>query len=386
VTTPPAPSPALPTPAFLPLLLVALAARVATVALGVWLASRPPEVIPPDDPAVVEVRERILNGRAQPVEPWYRWDAIWFVNVATQGYAGASDRGGHLGPAFMPAMPATLALGEALGVNPFWFGLLVVNVLGAAGAALLARVAARQLNDPAAGWRTLALVLAFPTAFFCSAPYGEAFGLFFTALALSAWQTHRPAVAGLGAFGGSLARLTGVALGIAAVADWLVRRDRRELRRAVAVAIGSFAGVVVFWGFLWWAVGDPLAGLKTHTVWGRAGLSWKNPVRTLESVYDPTLPHWGEAVLVLGATVLGVRAWQKRGAFWGVVTLVPVAQMFASGTLLSGHRVILAALPAFVELADLLRARRPLFFATLLGFAFAQLLLLNRYVHWQFAG
>jgi hypothetical protein len=68
-----------------------------------------------------------------------------------------------------------------------------------------------------------------------------------------------------------------------------------------------------------------------------------------------------------------------------VLTLVPAAQMFASGTLLSGHRLILAALPGFIELADLLR--RPLWlFAVLLGFAGVQLVLLNQYVHWWFAG
>jgi hypothetical protein len=373
-------------PRFLPLFFVALGVRVGTVALGSALWTLPPNVIPPDEPSTVEIRERILNGCARVVEPWFRWDAVWMTNVSLHGYAGATDRGGRLGVAFTPAMPATLALGEALGLNMFWFGLVAANLAGAAGAALLAQVAARQLNDPAAGWRTLALLLAFPTAFFYSAPYNESFGLLFTAIALAAWQANRPVLAGLGALGGSLARMTGVALGVAAILDWLVKRERRELWRAVAVASGSFAGLALFWGFLWWAVGDPFAGLKSQVMWGRSALSWKNPFRTVASIYDPALPHWGEAVLVLGAAVLGVRAWWKRGTFWGVLTLVPVAQMFASGTLLSGHRLILAALPAFLELADLLRNRRALFFATLLGFAFAQFLLLNRYVHWMFAG
>jgi hypothetical protein len=143
--------------------------------------------------------------------------------------------------------------------------------------------------------------------------------------------------------------------------------------------------LALFCGFLWWAVGDPLALLKSHEKWGRPGLSWKNPLRAVESVYDANLPHWGEAVAVVGFTILGIRAWGKRGAFWGLVVLVPVAQMLASGTLLSAHRVILAALPAFIELADLLR-RRVWLLAAVLGFGFAQLLLLNRYVLWQFAG
>jgi hypothetical protein len=278
-----------------------------------------------------------------------------------------------------------MAAGEALGLNMFWVGLFVANLTGALGAAVLARVAARQLNDPAAGWRTLALLLAFPTAFFCSAPYNESFGLLFTALALAAWQANRPIAGGLFALGGSLARMTGAALGVAAILDWLLTRDRATLRRAACVAVGSFAGLALFWGFLWWAVGDPFAGLKSQAMWGRAGLSWKNPLLTLESINDPQLPHRWEAVVVFSAALLGIRAWRKRGAFWGLLVLVPIAQMFASGTLLSAHRVILAAVPVFVELADLLRDRRVPFFATLLVFAYPQFLLLNRYVHWLFA-
>jgi hypothetical protein len=56
-----------------------------------------------------------------------------------------------------------------------------------------------------------------------------------------------------------------------------------------------------------------------------------------------------------------------------------------SGTLLSGHRVVLACLPAFIELADLLRNRLA-FRVVATGCAIAQFILLNRYVHWLFAG
>jgi hypothetical protein len=366
--------------------------RCGTVALGSVLATLPPN--PHSDPNTpIHFRSELLLSSARVIEPWYRFDALWYASIGRNGYAEARDKHGVLGVAFMPAMPATLALGEALGLNMFWFGLIVANLMGAIGAAILAQVAARQLNDPAAGWRTLALLLVFPTAFFFSAPYNESFGLLFTAIALAAWQTNRPVLAGFCALGGSLARMTGVALGVAAILDWLVKRERSEFWRAFAVAVGSFAGLALFWGFIWWAVGDPFAGLKLQPMWGRRELSIWNPLYTIESIYDPELARpeaahhfaW-EAVAVFSFALLGIRAWLNRGTFWGVIVLVPVAQMFASGTLLSGHRLILAALPAFIELADLLRTRRALFFATLLGFAFAQLLLLNRYVHWMFAG
>ncbi|AMV30290.1 hypothetical protein VT84_38210 [Gemmata sp. SH-PL17] len=374
-----------PTPRFLPLFLIALAVRICTVALGLVLATLPPDPYSHNE-TPTHIRDACSLSSARHIEPWYRWDAVWMAEIAEKGFANSTRPDGQSGVAFQPAMPASMALANLLGLNMFWAGVIIANLIGAAGAAVFGRVASHLLNDPGTAWRTLALLLTFPTAFFFSAAYNESFGLFFTALALTAWLRHRPITAGLASLGGSLARLTGVALGVAAACDWVAKRDRKELPRTLALVIGSAGGIALFWGFLWWITDDPFASLKAHSKWGRAPLSWKNPFSTIESIYDPTLPHWGEAFLVLGVTVLGIRAWHKRGAFWGALTLVPVAQMFASGTLLSGHRVVLASLPAFIELADLLRSRRLLFAVTLIGFTFAQLVLLNRFIHWQFAG
>jgi hypothetical protein len=355
------------------------------VLLGLALASRPPD--PYQDPQTpTRFRDQIEATSARVIEPWYRYDAVWFANVALNGYAGAEDSGGHLGPAFMPAMPTTMAAADALHINPFWAGLIAANLVAAAGIAVFARVAARLTNDRAVGLRTFVLIQAFPTAFFFSAPYNEAFGLLFTSLALSAWLSDTPCRAALFAALGSLSRMTGVALGAAALAGWVCDdRTRTGLKRAVVLTAGSFGGLVLFLCYLAWAVGDPFAALKTHAAWGRHGLAVGNLWKAIESIYDPKVPHWGEAFLVIAFAVLGVRAWLKRGAFWGVLTLVPVAQMMLSGTFLSGHRVVLACLPAFIELADLLRNRIH-FRVVVIGFAVVQFVLLNRYIHWLFAG
>src|SRR5215208_3360883 len=119
-------------PRFLTLFLIALAVRVGTVALGSALATLPPDpYTDPDTPT--HFRDELTSGSTRVIEPWYRYDALWLANVARNGYRDAHDEGGHLGPAFFPALPMTMALGEALGFNPFWFGLLVTNVVGAAG-------------------------------------------------------------------------------------------------------------------------------------------------------------------------------------------------------------------------------------------------------------
>ncbi|HEV3385893.1 MAG TPA: hypothetical protein VG097_13835, partial [Gemmata sp.] len=284
------------------------------------------------------------------------------------------------------------ATAEFLGFNPFWAGLLIVNLAASAGSAVFARVAIRLTGDINLGIRAFILLLMFPSSFFFSVPYNEAFGLLFTALALSAWLQHKPVRAGTFAALGSLARLTGVALGVAAFGAWLLKdRSRNGFKQAAILAFGSFLGLVLFFGYLAVVVGDPLAGIKAHQSWGRKELSIWNPWLSIQSLFDPEMPRrgeaivWGEAIAALAFALLGIRAWIKRGAFWGILTLIPTAQMMMSGTFLSGHRLVLAALPGFIELADLLRQR--LAFRTVVAlFAFLQIWLLNRFVHWIFAG
>jgi hypothetical protein len=380
-----------PLPRFRPLFLVALGARLVIVLIGLILASLPPYG-GPDDPVPVQLRERIRSGSARPIEPLYRWDAGWYINIATNGYSKAGNNQGRLGPAFLPALPICLASAEFLGFNPFWAGILIVNLAASAGSAVFARVAMRLTGDINLGIRAFILLLMFPSSFFFSVPYNEAFGLLFTALALSAWLQHKPIRAGFFAALGSLARLTGVALGVASLGAWLLKdRSRNGFKQAAILAFGSFLGLVLFFGYLAVVVGDPLAGIKAHQSWGRKELSIWNPLLSIQSLFDPEMPRrgeaivWGEVIAALAFALLGIRAWVKRGAFWGILTLVPTAQMMMSGTFLSGHRLVLAALPAFIELADLLRQR--LAFRTVVAlFAFLQIWLFNRYVHWIFAG
>jgi hypothetical protein len=375
-----------PLPRFWPLFLIALGVRVTVVLLGLILATTPPDIRPKDDPVPIGIRDQILSGSARAIEPWYRWDAVWYANVAENGYVKARDKGGPLGVAFLPALPFCKATASALGTNPFWAGLLLANLAAAAGTALFARVAVQLTSESFLGLRVFVLLLVFPTSFFFSAPYNEAFGLLFTSLALAAWLDHRPVRAGVFAALGSLARLTGVALGFAALGEWLCEnRTRTAFKSAAIFALGSFVGLFLFWCYLGWAVGDPFAGLKSQSSWGRKGLSFWNPWLAIESIYDREVPHWGEAFAAFGFAFLGIRAWVKRGAFWGILTLVPIAQMIMSGTFLSGHRLVLAALPGFIELADLLRNRLA-FRVVVVVFAYIQFELLNRYIHWIFAG
>lgn len=374
-----------PAPPFWPLFAAALAVRVGVVAFGLVLAAQ--RQSQPDLEHIIHQREAIGIGRAGPIEPWYRGDAIWLAYVATVGYANAEGPNGQHGAAFLPFMPAVMASASSVGLNPFWAGLLTANIAAALGMALFTRLTARLTNDRATAIRAFVLLNAFPSALFLSAPYQEAFGLLFTALAMSAWYSGRAGAAGASAAMGCLARMTGAVVGIAALASWLLDgpRTRRQFFRALIMAAGCAIGVAAGLAVMWYTLGDPLAGIKSHEAWGRRSASILNFGAAIHSIYDPVAPRRLEGGLAILFVFLGIRAWIKRGAFWGLITLLPIGQMAATGTFLSGHRVLLACLPGFIELADLLKNRLA-YMITIALSVVVQLFLLNNYIHWGFAG
>jgi Gpi18-like mannosyltransferase len=373
-------------PRFWPLFAVALAVRLVVLLVGVLVAHQHPDAKPPESFIAVQYAE-VDRAAAWPVEPWYRADALWILHVGTHGYANSAGPDGQHGAAFLPLLPAVIALASALGLNVYWVGVVAPNLAAAAGMAVFARLAAKITGDCATAIRAFVLLNAFPSALFFSAPYQESFGLLFTALALDAWYDGKSARAGLFAGVACLARLTGVTIGAAALAAWLIDgpRTRGGLFRALAVVTGCAVGVLVGWAVMWWTLGDPFAATKAHAAWGRLSPSpWNIPL-AFQSVANPQSPQWFALGMVLFVSAGGVVAWVRRGTFWGLVALLPAVQLASTGTFLSGHRVMLAALPAFVELASLVRNRMA-FAALVAAFALVQLVLVKTYVLWGFAG
>ena len=82
---------------------------------------------------------------------------------------------------------------------------------------------------------------------------------------------------------------------------------------------------------------------------------------------------------------LGIHAFWRCGPFLGCLVLVPILQGLATGSFMSMNRIVLAAFPAFIDLAELLRPR--LVFAIWLGaMLLAQVKLIDLFVNWTFVG
>jgi hypothetical protein len=367
----------------------------ALFALLVFEPNRHPRAEVWDDPAYTRDLGLVTDV-------WARWDSVWFLRIAEDGY-GSIERAAA---AFYPAYPAAVAvLGRALGGHYVTAGVVISLAAGLGSFVLLYRLAEARLGADGARRAVIYLAL-FPMAFFLQAVYSEALFLLLTLAAFVAAERGR--FLGAGAFAGLalLTRPAGFAL-LPALA-LLAWRSGDRLR-----ALGSLAVAPLLFALyplhLWREVDDPLAFMDAQEIWTRH----LSPVGPLGGIWDGLRAGWagvrqlasgsdahiywsavqdsdpdrvaalnlqGLAFLVL-FIVLTVIAWQRFGAPYGlfcaVSLAIPLSVPSERWPLLSLPRFGLVVFPFFLALAWLGRSERVhtlivIVSALLLGVAVAQ--------------
>ena len=321
--------------------------------------------------------EAARRGWAFVPAPWLdafgRWDAHWYLDVASRGYELRGPLGSvQSNVAFFPLYPWTVRALHALlpgqGEASWFIAAMAVSNAALLGALWLLWRLARDLADEEAATRTVLYVLLFPAGFVLSAPYPEALFLLLSVASLSAATKGRPGLAGLLGLLLALTRPGGVL--VALPLAWIAfERGGRRLPALAAAALPGL-GLAAHAANLWRVTGDPLALFHAQAAWGRA---LATPWQTLLHPRD-FHPWMGpmEALAIL--LVAGLSAWlltrkeTRACGIWALVSLVPV---LLSGTLLSSVRFASVLFPAFLALGIL--GRRPgLDRAAVIGFSFAQ--------------
>jgi hypothetical protein len=212
---------------------------------------------------------------------WARWDSVWFLRIAEEGY-GSVERAAA---AFYPGYPAAVGLfGRLFGGHYVTAG-IVVSLGAALGAfILLYRLAEGRLGTEGARRAILYLAL-FPMAFFLQAVYSEALFLLFTVAAFFAAERKRFLGAGVLTGLALLTRPAGFALLPAlALLAWREPRRGRALA-SLAVAPALFA---LYPLYLWREVGDPWAFMRAQGIWTRH----LSPAGPLGGIWDGLRAGW----------------------------------------------------------------------------------------------
>lgn len=313
----------------------------------------------------------------------YRADALWYLRIAAHGYRPSDGSA-----AFFPLYPILIRLLSQLpGVAP----------LGAATAiawasyffALLASfsLAEREFGRPIAR-SSVALMAAFPTAFFYFAPYTE--GLFL-ALSVGCFANARRGrwwAAGLLGLLAGTTRAVGLLLALGlAVEAWLAWREgERRLWAPLAAVLGPPAGLLAYFGYWWLRFSDPLAPWHAQANWQRVSTPpWLTLWHGAWYAYRYR-SYWLIDALVVAVVVVAVLAGLKRlrpsySVYAVASLLLPLSDPFPDRPLMSMPRFVLVVFPAFWVMAlGLRRLRLPtsaLLGPFAAGFALLGLLFIN---------
>lgn len=294
------------------------------------------------------------------LQMWAQWDAGHYVSIAVHGYQAPGAPFSNV--TFFPLYPWLIRL-VALPFGPLTeqgaalAGLLVSNVALLVGLLYLVALLARDFSLSLAR-RTVLYTLVFPSTLFLSSVYAEP--LFLATAAASLYHAREGEWYRAGLAGG-LAALTRP-FGILLVLPLLIElyRRRAPARSWPAVALVP-AGLAVFFAFLWWQFGDPLAYMTAGRSWGR-GFHW--PWETLAGYIGGPLvmfdwPYaWLDLVsmaIIVGLTVAGLRLLPVS---YSAYTVAGVLLALSTGVAwFSAARHALALFPLIVVLALLAQRR-----------------------------
>lgn len=286
---------------------------------------------------------------------WLQWDSEHYTNIAQSGYTFAGVRWPNV--AFFPLYPL-LIRGAAPLVrdNIALAALLVAHVALFCALLLLYDLLVRDLGRVIA-FRTILLLLAFPTAFFFVAGYTESLALALTVAAVWTIRRERWWLAGIVGALLAMTRVPGVLIApVIGIAYMQQQQWRwRSIRPPLLAMLLPPLGLGLFMVYQWWRFQTPWAFLIAQRSWNNgAGPPWAIPLKLWDALQSP---QWEMAVLqfvvwmsILGLSLLALRRLPLVYGLTGLLLLLP-AYLAQQEDSIARH--VLIGFPAFVVLAQL---------------------------------
>lgn len=333
----------------------------------------------------------VLDGRPWTLlfSIWQRWDALWYQEIATEGY-----RAGNNTAAFFPLFPLLSRVASVPFLGNVVLGELAVTTVACIAAfVFLYRLAIIDIGRRSA-ILTVLLVALFPVGFFLLAPYSEA--LFLATTLASFWFARggHPWLAGIAGAAAGLTRLQGglLLLPLGYLAWRSLRAGTLTPRNAPAWVLPA-VGVFLALAYPRVVVGETGSPFDLQQAWGaRLAPPWQTIGDALGHITRTGDPIEAlNLACVVGLTALAVYGLRRLPVEYGLYALASLALLWVRDTdnlspLMSAARYSLVVFPCFMIGAQMLLRRRGLAIGILAISSVIQIALFTYWVRWGFVG
>jgi hypothetical protein len=293
----------------------------------------------------------IQESRSLLLAVWGRWDAVHYLDIATNGYHGTDL-------AFFPLLPLLIALLGSLIGNHLIAGLVISNVALFFALLFLYKLVEHEF-DRAVARRAIFYISIFPTAVFFSAVYTESLFLMLTVASFYYMRERRWWLAGAFGLFASLTRVEGVLLAVPFAIEWwsAYRENLRAGARNLAPIFLIPLGLVLFMGYLWVLNGDPLYFSHIQSHWNRQlAAPWTsigNSFHKIATAVGPQTVAQQILELVFTALMIGVLVggWRKLKASYVAYMGLSILMPLCTSSLMSMPRFALVLFPMFAIMA-----------------------------------
>ncbi len=293
----------------------------------------------------------IQESRSLLLAVWGRWDAVHYLDIATNGYHGTDL-------AFFPLLPLLIAILGSLIGNHLIAGLVISNVALFFALLFLYKLVEHEFDRTVAR-RAIFYISIFPTAVFFSAVYTESLFLMLTVASFYYMRERRWWLAGAFGLFASLTRVEGVLLAVPFAIEWwsAYRENLRAGARHLAPIFLIPLGMMLFMGYLWVLNGDPLYFSHVQAHWNRQlAAPWTsigNSLHKIATAVGPQTVAQQILELVFTALMIGVLAggWRKLKASYVAYMGLSILMPLCTSSLMSMPRFALVLFPMFAIMA-----------------------------------
>jgi hypothetical protein len=296
-----------------------------------------------------------------------RWDAGWYLGIATEGYSYVPDslRQYQQNIAFFPAYPMAIRyLSVLFGRQVLWTGVIISLVSFFVALKYFLRLSRDLLKDEDQAVTAVTLLAAYPFAVFFSAAYTEALFLVTLIGAVYHFRKNELWRAAMWGFLCGLTRPNGAFLSVV-LALMAIAPPGLSIPRLFAAASPGF-GMLAFSAFIWRLTGNPFMWTSMNVAWGRTYKSLNSLVSdrfdfiASNGLYGYASTQTIDMFYLLAVLLCLAAVWpvyRRFGIAFAVLILITILPPMSAGGLLSMGRVTSILFPVFLWLGGAIPAQ-----------------------------